>query len=281
MRKISPKNDPSPEFEDFARHLLFGCQLSIGDSKYRICEIEFYYSHPAHPDPFTHGNEIQRQNGTWYVHRKGKKASNNPNCGPSRGIDLTIGDGESYGGILFRAIRPIDGGALIEGPIKVVQHMAEILHLNINDLEELDVALRGKSVLSKDCPISIEEFSNDLAKTPILKTPRGGLELKKIKESSFQNALGFILAPYRFIVHPKNTKKHPEILVAVLHRDGATVPNIQSQSILSLKRIERVKGVFEKGRANGMRSLPELVQSWNKYSICEVLGAQSIKKVNS
>ena len=63
------------EFEEYfakvANYMLNQVFLMINSKKYRITEIELYYTCPKHPDPFTHKSEIQKQNGKFYFHKTG------------------------------------------------------------------------------------------------------------------------------------------------------------------------------------------------------------------
>jgi len=97
-------------FSDIANNLLNKAILVINGKHHRFVEIEFYYKNGAnHDDTFTHGDEIQRTSGKWYFHRMG----NGYKGGSYKGIDLTFGGqgpegSKVYGGILIRAIEPLD-----------------------------------------------------------------------------------------------------------------------------------------------------------------------------
>lgn len=92
--------------------------------RHRIAELEFYYNTAVFPDPYPHGDELQRTAGQWcgarqfhpspliatcgnrsvhfcrYFHRTGGTYRS----GTFKGLDITIGtDEKNYGGILIRS----------------------------------------------------------------------------------------------------------------------------------------------------------------------------------
>ena len=102
-------------------------------------EIEIYYYSKGHPDIFTHSDEIQLKRGCWYFHKKE---------GSFKGLDITFGDGASYGGILLRAIESLDNSVYIEGPSKLVDEILRLHgHKKVRDLlnDELDLCVEIKN----------------------------------------------------------------------------------------------------------------------------------------
>ncbi|HAX77412.1 MAG TPA: hypothetical protein DCY88_16650 [Cyanobacteria bacterium UBA11372] len=105
-------------FNRIASQLLFGCYLVVGNQPHRLVEIEFYYFSETHPDPFTHRAPLQLECGRWYFHRtRGSYRS-----GSFKGLDLTFGDGQAFGGILIRSLVTPDG-KLIDGPSLCVDYL--------------------------------------------------------------------------------------------------------------------------------------------------------------
>lgn len=109
------KNEPNQTFPSWcdaiASYLLTRTHLVVAGDIYYLVEIEFYYYNQQHPDPFTHKDPLQLTCGRWYFHRQGNKYRS----GSFKGIDLTFGDGETFGGILIRSIAAPDN-TIIDGP---------------------------------------------------------------------------------------------------------------------------------------------------------------------
>ena len=96
-------------FHTIASTLLNSYLLVLEGHRFRLTKIEFYYYREAiHQDQNTHAlryqraRERQRLKGEWYLHKQSisKRLT-------YKGIDLTFGDGESYGGILIKEIEEI------------------------------------------------------------------------------------------------------------------------------------------------------------------------------
>ncbi|KAL6054024.1 Methylpurine-DNA glycosylase (MPG) [Balamuthia mandrillaris] len=123
-------------FTAIASRLLNETAMYINDKPHRFVEVEFYLKGPFnHIDIFTHCDERQQTCGKWYFHRTGSGYKG----GSYKGMDLTFGGQKPasskpavYGGILIRAIQPLDPvtnkptGDLIEGPCLVVDHVLEL-----------------------------------------------------------------------------------------------------------------------------------------------------------
>ena len=145
-------------FDEAAKFLLNEAQISVGEIAYEIVEIEFYYYHPNHQDPYIHGHDKQKEMGHWYFH--------------GAGVDITFGDEKTFGGILIRGIKR--GEQFFSGPINSVD---ELLN-QIGDVEK-GVGLVLKEKLIKN-------------RKPIKKSTRIGLENRKkaIEEKSFASWIG-------------------------------------------------------------------------------------------
>lgn len=148
-------------------------------------EVEFYYHDNKHPDPFVHCNQDQSKFGYWYFHRHKTGTYKN---GTFKGLDLTIGNNGSYGGILIRSIR-VDN-TIIEGPCKCVNFILEAY--KVNSIAEfvgehlLYVANNHRNFHL----INVPEFN-----IKILRGPRIGLKSKD--ESVIYNT--YIGCLYRFV----------------------------------------------------------------------------------
>ena len=98
-------------FADIANRLLNECAFMVAGARYRIAEVEMYYAGDAHADPFSHRDPLQREAGRWYFHRTGGTYRG----GTFKGLDLTLGDGAAYFGILIRTVIS-PAGMVICGP---------------------------------------------------------------------------------------------------------------------------------------------------------------------
>ena len=98
--------DWDEEFERIATTLCNEYLICANERKFSIVDIEFYYySETNHPDPFVYqASERNKKMGEWFFHYSG--------------IDITLGEGESRGGILIRAIKDIHTDEYILGPLK-------------------------------------------------------------------------------------------------------------------------------------------------------------------
>lgn len=178
------------QFNEIANLLLNKYLLIINGYEYRISEIEFYYYSESHRDEYTHKDDNQKKNGEWYFHRQNGKSYKN---GTFKGLDISAGSDNSYGGILIRSIEISDN--LIEGPCNVVNKILELTNSpDINSLvSKISVNVLDQGLLFlKDTPI---------AERRIMKSMRVGLSLKKIK--SFE----FICKEYRYLTS-MNIKKN-------------------------------------------------------------------------
>lgn len=82
-------------FDDIAETLTQKVNLKINNSFYRIVDFEFYTFSENLQDPYTYKNNLQLQNCKLYLH--------------GSGIDITLGDGINYGGVLLRSIIKLYG----------------------------------------------------------------------------------------------------------------------------------------------------------------------------
>lgn len=111
--------DLNDDFRRIADDLMNKWILKIHESRYRICEIEFYFKSETHQDNFTHGHLQQMKSGCWYFH--------------GSGVDITFGSANSYGGILIRAILNLDNNKYTYGPLKIITELFSNLQSVYND----------------------------------------------------------------------------------------------------------------------------------------------------
>lgn len=177
------------------------------DSKlhtYRICEIEFYVRNDNHNDEYTHQDEHQKTYGKWYFHRT---KSGNYKGGTYKGVDLTLGNNDTYFGVLIRSICSVESDEIIEGPCRCVNTILEL-----NDCKNV-----GDYMAKRTDPPSVRSTSNfhikrcrGLKKYDIYSGPRIGLS-DKYKD--------YRDVPYRYVIMKdkiKKDKKNLNILVEQL-----------------------------------------------------------------
>ena len=113
MKLNISKQTEEKDFDRIAKDLFNKAVLCIQDNVYYLTEIEFYYNHKEHPDPFVHNHRQQKQKGKWYFH--------------ASGMDICIGnDKNAFGGILIRGLKRKTGEGTWEytdGPINVLQEV--------------------------------------------------------------------------------------------------------------------------------------------------------------
>jgi len=176
MEQIIKENnllrDPK-EFPIIADKILNGTILECKGKKFRIREIEFYLKNDKHSDIYCHQNKDQKSFGYWYFHRTSD--SGGYKSGTYKGLDITLGDENSFYGILIRTIQGEDN-KMIEGPCKSVNKLLETCGFEPYGEGSLD-KLTGK--ILRPCigwDISLKDFS--LKKETIRKGPRIGLSNK-------------------------------------------------------------------------------------------------------
>ncbi|CAJ0903158.1 11034_t:CDS:2, partial [Entrophospora sp. SA101] len=152
------------QFKKIAEYLINDVILYLPkNKKYQIIELEFYFNTLEnnsndnallHCDPYSHQHEHQKTSGEWYFHRVGKFGYRG---GTRKGIDITFGNENAYGGILIRSIKRIidneddDENELIEGPSLIVDEILRLCGVdNLSIKEMVEVKWKGKSGICKD-----------------------------------------------------------------------------------------------------------------------------------
>lgn len=176
------------DFERIATKFCNDVNIKINNSYYRITDFEFYAFSECFPDPQTHKNKLQLENGKFYLH--------------SSGLDITFGDGINYGGILIRGIIKLFDEAIQESGDSKVQFdgpqiVATELFSNLNNLE----ADKHNEISLIDFEESSQANRFDTVRLCI-KTKRVGLTPKvQDKEDYYMNI------PLRYIVVLKSSSK--------------------------------------------------------------------------
>ncbi len=183
-------------FNELANYLINECVLVAGDTKIELVEIEFYYKSNVHDDCNTHGHDIQRKTNQWYIHQN--KNNKSYKSGYRKGLDITFGDNDCYGGILIRGIKV--NGKYIAGPSKCVDKIIEILTIDKRDKN----VMNSFSDAINDGKLTIKEVKKD--KKILFRSPRYGL-VKFDKYYAY---------PYRYISYDQGYRKETNFKDKVL-----------------------------------------------------------------
>jgi hypothetical protein len=235
LRRAPP--DTAAWFDTIAALLLDGVELLAGESVHRPVEIEFYLSSPAHPDPFAHGDPVQRANGTWYFHRSGGSYRG----GSFKGLDITFG-GESCGGILIRTLRASDGTVTNGSSLCVDRLLACTGHASV---AALDAEVAGRSIWSPDSPVRLRRCDS-LSQSPVWKTARVGLTLKRAADHPLMD--GYIMRRYRHLTDARAVKKGRLLHILALHRAGVSTDEIHALTGSPRSSIAKHIAAYARGR---------------------------------
>lgn len=187
--KIAHNKDYN-RFDDIAYLLMNQCILCANGNEYELMEIEFYFNDNLnHKDINTHGSETQKQSNTWYLHQHKNCASFK--SGKYKGLDITFGNEDSYGGILIRGIKQLKNNTIIAGPSKCVNEIMGSLNIS-----ELGNIILGKNISELEF-LNIKKINNDFSNI-LLRSSRFGL-INNDKYCSY---------PYRYIKNNVEYRKH-------------------------------------------------------------------------
>ena len=175
--------DIAGSFTRIADELMNRRKLRVGPEQYRLAEIEFYYRSEAHPDEYIHAHELQLEKGRWYFH--------------GSGLDITFGDGHSYGGILIRAVHKISDRTYVYGPLRCITEFFGNL----------------PSVYESECVIGLVEAAPGefVAERPVA-APRVGLNPAKDK--------GHYGAFYRYLIMPRRMHAEKYRIAEAMRQQG-------------------------------------------------------------
>lgn len=225
------------DLSDVVECLLHRAELVVFGRTCRLVELEFYLYSDSHPDPFTHRHAVQQSFGQWYFHRSGEGFKN----GSFKGLDVTLGSGQSYGGLLIRSMSTPEG-LVLNGPCVCVNYMLTVGRLTQpRELHEM-VSSRKAWDLKSDLFLKLGPESRETVYT----SPRVGLSLKRVqlKERPFD----FILADYRFLTNPQDVRKgRPHLIVSLLNK-GYSVEQIAQITRSPAKTIRKYAEWISQGR---------------------------------
>ena len=140
--------------------------------EFRLTEIEFYLYSVTHPDPYTHRAEEQKYKNRFYFH---KFSNGTFKSGTWKGLDICLGNGDSYFGALIRSITDIGTGRTIEGPCLTVNRILDHFGSgNVRDVIDQDVQTEEEvsaghvEVLAAQASPSFSQFWNKSETSNIL-----------------------------------------------------------------------------------------------------------------
>ena len=245
--------------DTIASDLLNKCTLRVRNVvsgefiNFRITEVEVYFHSAVHPDPFVHCHCAQQQTGAWYWHCA-SAAINSYRGGTFKGLDLTVGDGQSYGGILFRGIVNIGTGKREHGPSKTVD--AILAAAGVNSIAEfvavgaissqvgplLLISNPTTNLIIPQSVLPLKNVTNPTSLTApaaIYRSPRYGLSFKKATAETISTYISYIAAPYRYLIWPSSDtklKKAIELTMAYLiNPPSDIIDTSQDQTWLGIK----------------------------------------------
>ncbi|KAL1717374.1 hypothetical protein EV715DRAFT_203164 [Schizophyllum commune] len=189
----------SSRFDEIADALLHVYDLVVcsdaAETCFRLLEFEFYLHKPGcHEDPFVHRTAEQGELGKWYFHRAPGKGTTKYRGGTRKGLDLTFGDADAYGGILLRSVQRLGSAEFISGPSLLVDKIVSLS--GATDLVDL-VENKWAGDTSASTPNGLFlRPRDDTACTghrELCRTPRVGLDLSTASRGEY------VAKAYRYI----------------------------------------------------------------------------------
>lgn len=253
--------------------LLNEWDLWIAAQPHVICEVEVYVHGPSHADPYTHGDEGQRSCGVWYFHRKGGTFKS----GTFKGLDLAVGDGPAgvAGGLLLRAVRPLEGGtagAVTEGSCLVVDRI-----LKLCDKLSIAALVEGRSAaeLSAESTIGLHLRPAERKRTDaVWAAPRVGLVPRRAEDGKTHSdgrPEDFVARPYRFSSAPRLLSKFRSGFAAAAHLGG--MPSDEIAKGLALPKVSEYLEATAKGAREGKPDRFADRKISGQAELCELFGA--------
>jgi hypothetical protein len=265
LRALVPPPDADeaaylPAFRRLAALILGGATWHIGGQPHRFTEIELYWNGPGHPDTFTHGDPMQQEFGRWYFHRSGATYRG----GSYKGLDIAVGDEQTFAGILIRGAERLADAALVDGPSMCVDHVlaatgcATIVALVDGFDRGVDEAPGSPLYVTlTDPPRPLE----------IVESPRFGLTLKR---GELRERAAFLARPYRFLSEPARIKKGRAHTVIGMFRQGVAAEEIALRTGSSRAQVLKILGEYEAGAGLDPRSF---VRDLSSDETCRLFGA--------
>ncbi len=251
-------------FQRMAELLLNTATCYVGGRPHRFTELEFYFTHPDHPDPFTHGDPMQCERGRWYFHRAGTQYRG----GSYKGLDIALGEPGAPGGILIRGMEQLgDADRLLDGPCLCVDHILALTgQASIASL----VSTFSRGVDPEPSGASPLYVVLDAAPAParrVYASARVGLTLKR---GTSEERVRFLARPYRFLTEPARIKKGRLHVVIALHAQGHPAEEVARLTGSNVSQVRRYIAWYEAGRG---RAPAEFARDLSTDETCQLLGA--------
>lgn len=255
-----------PWFAAIAHRLMNEADFVVAGKRHRLAELEMYYSGWGHPDPFAHRDPVQLEDGRWYFHRtRGEYRG-----GSFKGLDLALGDGASFFGILIRTVVAADG-TFLDGPCVTVDHL--LAQTKTASVAALDGVINSRSIWDITSPLHVVGAEAPRAAT-VFACSRVGLSLKKAKGKA--DAPKFVARPYRFLTEPQTISKGKPHLVLALRRAGRTPEEIRDIVGMPLKAVTRYIADFDAGtKVDGFDGY--IGKDLGTADLCQMLGTWHAK----
>lgn len=249
-------------FESVAEILLNRTSWIVGSREFHLAEIEFYYHSPLHLDPFPHRHPLQTQPGRWFFHRVGRGFRG----GTRKGLDLTFGNGASFGGILIRGVRFAEKhDPVLSGPSLLVDLLLRLL--NASTVAELHEIVGSRDAWDRTAPMYLQ-LTRD-RQQPIYASSRVGLTLNSGDASSMQAE--YLIRDYRFLVEPRLARAGLPQLVIACHRRGRSPAEIARLTGSKLHSVTRHLAAYSRGLTEG--SLADYCgRNMRVHELSELLG---------
>jgi hypothetical protein len=239
LRRPEGHNPWDAWFDRLAHYLLNGCRLVANGQPYRLIEVEVYYHGTGHEDPFVHCDPLQLENGLWYFHRtRGTYRE-----GSFKGLDLTFGDGEAFGGVLFRGLQT-PCGSVVDGPSLLVDTLLQAT--NSPRIADLDNAIAGQSAWDVHNVLRLQSLPGSQS-FRIFRTARVGLTLKRATPGDGRES--YLLRRYRYLSEPRQTAKGKVLLTLALLQEGHDLDSIAELTGCPLAVLRRYQAEFTIGQA--------------------------------
>ncbi len=212
LQQLLPLNEPD-NFPIIAEELLLRTQIVVNGHVLRILEIEFYLCSDTHPDIFCHQFADQKTNLQWYFHRASEKLHSYKG-GSYKGLDITCGSANSYGGILIRSIQNETSTQIIQGPCNCVNHILDLC--KTASVKDLVVDKLGNDLSVSNSILRLEPRL-DPNGSSIFKSPRVGLTLKTTDPVQLVIRKEYISKLYRYLIKPHLIAKYKKLtcLIAI------------------------------------------------------------------
>lgn len=205
---IDPR-ELTPSFNRIAQTLLNAYVFCVGNRRYQLSELEFYYNTTdQQADNFAHQHTQFHPNGSWRLH--------------GAGLDIVLAErGRYYGGILVRGMEEVDAAgrplpdAYIDGPWRLASH-----------------CVREKGAVTAPTAFYLEPRHTGDERFYV-QAPRVGLFLRQIED------LAYLGKPWRYVALPLRTQNYRHLLYLELRYQNRPERNDLGLSVRSRAHYEQ------------------------------------------